>query len=82
MFALRHFCPDPLAESRILNALWRELHPHVEPRPRGWQPSQREVLALNLRIIQGFGDKSRAIVQAWLRQSPASPSDPENRAAR
>ncbi|GLS22018.1 hypothetical protein GCM10007874_50350 [Labrys miyagiensis] len=70
MATLADFCPNIVAERRLLNSLWQALYPADEARPPHWQPTATQVRQLNLRIIQGLGPKGEAIISKWLAVSP------------
>lgn len=69
MAKLVDLIPDPHFRSRILNALWRELHPDRMPaeRPDDWEPDHEGVSAIKLEHVIGLGPRSRVVVNVWLR---------------
>ncbi|GLS22985.1 hypothetical protein GCM10007874_60050 [Labrys miyagiensis] len=60
----------PHKASRIVNALWHELHPSEGARPAGWHPTPDEVRGLNLREI--IGPSGTRIVRSWLQEAADS----------
>lgn len=65
------YCHYRHMESRILNALWEELHPRQGPRPMNWHPQPRTVAGLPLEALPGLGKSSVRIIRSWLKDNGA-----------
>lgn len=60
------YCIDKAMHTRILNALWAELHGDLGLRPAGWHPKADEVAALRLAVVPNIGAVAFAILALWL----------------
>ena len=74
---IKDFSPNDMMTLRVLNALWRDLHPDRVEKPSGWHPSPAQGRRFSLETIIGLGPQGTEIVRNWLQHTSYSPGESE-----